>query len=116
MRSLACGTEEGYQAHVEVLDPPCAPCRDARALHRVLIRAIPGPEQPTRYRAALEGSTPAEVLTTEDRGRLVGELYAHGWSDVQIAAHTRMTTYTTTRIRGALGLAPIITSAREGAA
>ncbi|MGW5645041.1 hypothetical protein ACWEV3_40870 [Saccharopolyspora sp. NPDC003752] len=59
-----------------------------------------------RYRACLLGEQPAEVLDTAGRERLVAELHDLGWTDPQIAAHCRMTTYTTARIRDRLRLAP----------
>jgi hypothetical protein len=34
------------------------------------------------------------------------ELWGHGWTDVQIAIHTKWTSYTVGRIRDRLGLAP----------
>ena len=52
-----------------------------------------------------KGELPAEVLTTVEREHLVYELWLDGWTDVEIATHTRMTTYTTGRIRARLGLA-----------
>lgn len=55
---------------------------------------------------ALAGTWPAEALSTADRQALVLVLHGRGWTDVEIAAHTRMTTYTTGRIRARLGLAP----------
>lgn len=58
------------------------------------------------YRACVAGTVPAEALPTRLRERLVDELVRHGWTDIEIAAHTRMTTYTTARIRDALGLEP----------
>ncbi|GHG97359.1 hypothetical protein ACFORH_42740 [Amycolatopsis roodepoortensis] len=51
------------------------------------------------------GELPAEVLEPKDRERLVYDFWAAGWSDVEIATRTRMTTYTTGRIRARLGLA-----------
>lgn len=45
------------------------------------------------------GEAPAEELDTADREQLVTELWAAGWTDVEIAVHTRMSTYTTGRIR-----------------
>lgn len=65
------------------------------------------------YRACVAGRSPAEVLDTGDRERLVAELHRLGWSDVEIAAHCRMTTYITGRIRDRLELAP--NNPREGA-
>lgn len=61
---------------------------------------------PTLYRKCLDGHEPAEALPTYDRHRLVLTLYNRGWTDVQIAVHTRMTTYTTARIRGLIGVKP----------
>jgi hypothetical protein len=58
------------------------------------------------WRLALNGDWPAEALSTADRARLVRILHKRGWTDVEIAVHTRMTTYTTGRIRARLGLAP----------
>ena len=39
------------------------------------------------------------MLTSAERERLVLELSGRGWSDLDIALHTRMTEYTTARIR-----------------
>ncbi len=62
--------------------------------------------RPSRLRAACwRGDLPAEVLETGDRETLVHDLWSAGWTDVEIAIHTRMTTYTTGRIRARLGLA-----------
>jgi hypothetical protein len=59
------------------------------------------------YRACFAGDLPAEILDDPaDRARLVRELWSYGWSDVEIATHTRQTTYTTGRIRARLDLAP----------
>lgn len=52
------------------------------------------------------GLEPAELLDTQDREDLVAELWGRGWTDTQIATHTRMTTYTTGRIRHRLQLPP----------
>lgn len=57
------------------------------------------------YQLCWDGVLPAEVLDTKERGRLVSDLWGHGWTDAEIAAHTLMTTYTTARIRAQLGLA-----------
>lgn len=57
-----------------------------------------------RWTAACEGKLPAESLSTRDREDLVYDLHQLGWSDGQIAEHTRMTTYTTARIRDRLGM------------
>ncbi|WP_139794831.1 hypothetical protein [Saccharomonospora piscinae] len=56
------------------------------------------------YEACKAGRTPAEALDAGDREDLVAELWQAGMTDVEIATHTRMTTYTTARIRGRLGL------------
>ena len=58
------------------------------------------------YRACVAGEQPAEVLDATGRERLVAELHDYGWSDAEIAAHTRMTTYTLARIADRLRLAP----------
>ncbi|WP_027947189.1 hypothetical protein [Amycolatopsis taiwanensis] len=58
------------------------------------------------YNACWRGELPAEVLRAADRERLVEDLWDQGWTDVEIATHTRMTTYTTARIRTRLRLAP----------
>lgn len=50
------------------------------------------------------GLEPAEALHARDREDLVAELVRRGWSDLQIAEHTRMTCYTTARIRRAVGM------------
>jgi len=57
------------------------------------------------WRACWEGREPADALPTQDREDLVWQLHQRGWSDEQIADHTRMTEYTTARIRARLGLA-----------
>lgn len=66
-----------------------------------------------RWAQCCDGRLPAEALSARDRDDLVSQLHQLGWTDVQIATHTRMTTYTTGRIRARLGLAP---NQREGAA
>lgn len=58
------------------------------------------------YRACLEGDAPAEILPPLVRERLVAVLHGRGWTDLEIACHTRMTTYTTARIRSRIGLLP----------
>ena len=54
-----------------------------------------------RCRAGLE---PAELLTTAAREHLLYELWSLGWSDVEVAVYTRMSTYTAAAIRTRLGL------------
>lgn len=58
------------------------------------------------YRHALRGQLPAEALGNRgDREQLVHTLWEAGWTDVEIAAHTRWTTHTVERIRERLHLA-----------
>ncbi len=56
------------------------------------------------WKRCWEGTEPAEALPTRDREDLVWQMHELGWSDVQIAEHTRMSLYTTARIRNRLGL------------
>lgn len=56
------------------------------------------------YRQAKSGLLPAEALPTHLRWRLVTDLHHDGWTDVEIAEWTAMSTYTTCRIREAMGL------------
>jgi hypothetical protein len=66
---------------------------------------IPKRASVTRYAAVLRGEAPAEALATSHRERLVTHLVTKvGMSDQAIADLTRMTTYTTARIRNRLGL------------
>lgn len=51
------------------------------------------------------GTEPAEALDTGERELLVAFLHEAGHTDLQIAARTRMTLYTTARIRDRIGLA-----------
>jgi hypothetical protein len=55
--------------------------------------------------ACRDGREPAEALPSYLRDWLVQDLVSQGWTDVEIATWTRMTTYTTARIRNRLGLA-----------
>jgi hypothetical protein len=55
---------------------------------------------------AKQGLLVAEELTTKARERLFAELHVLGWTDLQMAEHTRTTLYTTARIRDRLGLSP----------
>lgn len=61
---------------------------------------------PALYRLCLAGREPAESLPTAERSALVAELHGLRWTDQEIADHTRMTLYTTARIRARLGLSP----------
>lgn len=71
------------------------------------LRARPETRSHSRhYAAARDGELPADALPTRQRWRLVAELHAYGWTDSDIAEWTRMTTYTSARIREGMGLAP----------
>lgn len=50
------------------------------------------------WERACRGLEPAEALDHRDREDLVAQLLLAGWSVSEIAGHTRMTEYTTTRI------------------
>ncbi|MEV6879694.1 hypothetical protein [Amycolatopsis sp. NPDC051128] len=65
--------------------------------------------------ACRRGDEPAELLSAADRARLVRWFWRLGWTDVEIAQHTSMTTYTTGRIRARLGLAAHPTSTKGAA-
>ncbi|GAB3670460.1 hypothetical protein GCM10027597_01770 [Saccharopolyspora tripterygii] len=66
-----------------------------------------------RWRACCRGELPAEALSTRDREDLVAELHTRGWTDAQIALHTRMSLYTTARIRDRIGRDPNPEQARQ---
>lgn len=66
-----------------------------------------------RYRLCLAGREPAEVLNGRQRYLLLAELHALGWTDLDIAIHTRWTVYTVARIRDGLGLAANSTALRK---
>lgn len=82
--------------------------RYVKTFTRGMDTEVPQPPQPHRelYQACLAGREPAESLPTRQRELLVAELCTTGWTDRQIASHTRMTLYTTARIRARLGLSP----------
>lgn len=96
--------------------PECAPQSPvARSgLHRALGvykrsgagTGVPLPLRTHRvlYERCLAGREPAESLPPAERERLVTELHSAGWPDQAIADHTRMTLYTTARIRARLEL------------
>lgn len=58
------------------------------------------------YLGAYYGHVPAEALPTHLRWRLVAQLHHAGWTDRQIAELTKLTEYTTARIRTGMGLKP----------
>lgn len=58
------------------------------------------------WRACLEGREPAEALHWRDREDLVAGLVQNGWTDREISALSRMSLYTTARIRHRLVLPP----------
>lgn len=60
------------------------------------------------YKACLEGRAPAETLPTAQRSLLVRVLHSRGFTDLEIAEHTRMSLYTTARIRQRCELLPNI--------
>lgn len=111
----ACGSDAGYQQHRNRGEVPCGRCSSGHALTMAWYRVQDRPDDPLLYAAARAGKQPAEALTTGDRARLITELATRGWPDVRIAEHTRMTTYTTARIRGRLGLAANPLSSRAAA-
>jgi hypothetical protein len=103
-----CGTEDGWQRHEDAGQAPCYRCRAAHAVaeanRRTRYRAPTGPRRPVQYQAALRGREPAEALLPADRELLVRTLVEWGWTDLSIAELTRMTLYTTCRIRERIGL------------
>lgn len=58
------------------------------------------------WQACCAGREPAESLDPRDREDLVAGLAGRGWTDLEIAVLTHMTTYTTARIRDRIGLPP----------
>jgi hypothetical protein len=119
-RLAAHGTDSGYQKHLRLRQRPCLRCHDAHNdanTRRAQARALADPppavvptagywhaDDPSGYLDARLGHEPAEALGRDDRWRLVAELHGLGWSDEQIAEHTRQTLYTTCRIRSRIGL------------
>lgn len=57
-------------------------------------------------RRCLRGELIAEELTSTSRELVVAWLHAQGLTDTEVAERTRMSTYTTSRIRSRLGLPP----------
>lgn len=102
-----CGTPAAWRRHHARGEYPCLPCADAWNAYVETNRArrnLPPRSRDALYLAALDGREPAEALTTRDRATLVFELHYSGFTDVEIAERTRMTLYTTARIRDRLGL------------
>ena len=82
--------------------------RARRQLHAVPAD-LPAPRaygEEQQIRMAMQGLLVAEELPTKARERLFTELHALGWTDLEMAEHTRTTPYTTVRIRERLGLRP----------
>lgn len=88
------------------------------------IHGRPTPPQPdtrgmkraTLLSACWRGDIPAEVLDDRaDRERLISDLWLAGWTDTEMAAHTKWSTYTVARIRARIGLGPHVlrTETRE---
>lgn len=108
---VRCGTEPGYQRHRHRGEVTCRSCCAAHAALRASERGgdpvglAEEIEHPQQYTAALAGREVAEALTAPDRARLVRELHGRGWTDVQVATLTRMSTFTVAEIRVRLGLA-----------
>lgn len=60
------------------------------------------------WAACCAGREPAESLDARDREDLVADLVGRGWTDREVAVLTRMSSYTTARIRARLGLAVVM--------
>ena len=83
----------------------------------LLIHGLRAPEPPpTRLPSSRRfwgmcwrGELPAEALAVVDpklADQLIFDLWRLGWTDTELADHTKHTTYTIARIRTRLGLAP----------
>jgi hypothetical protein len=70
-------------------------------------RATPPRSGALLWAACCAGREPAESLDPRDREDLVADLVDAGWTVVQIAEHTRMTTYTTGRIAARVAGRPL---------
>lgn len=104
-----CGTPAAWRRHHYRGEYPCIPCADAWNAYVTAQRAERRRQARRRsalYVAAREGLEPAEALSTGERRRLVTEFVVLGMTDLEIAELTRMTLYTTARIRRELGLEP----------
>lgn len=60
--------------------------------------------QPHLVALALTGQLPAEALCRDDGDLVLLHLHGYGWTDVQIAEHTRWSAYTVGRKRRRLHL------------
>lgn len=68
------------------------------------------------WAACCAGREPAESLDPRDREDLVAGLVERGWTDLEVATLTRMSLYTTARIRHRLVMSPNrVSSARYDA-
>lgn len=101
--AAVCGTDPGYRRHRARGEHAC---RDCCRAHHNTVAGSRRPDHPLQYSAARDGHEPAEALTPNDRDRLFLRLHALGWSDTDIAQHTKTTSYTTARLRAGLGLLP----------
>jgi DNA-binding MarR family transcriptional regulator len=63
---------------------------------------------PVLFDLCRKGRQPAEVLPPADRDRLLRLLWKRGWTVTEIAAHTRLSTYTTARILDRLELEVLV--------
>jgi hypothetical protein len=103
---VVCGTEPAWNLHLAWAEPPCRACTAA------YVAGFPSPIRHLRrsnsllYRLALAGREPAEALTTEDREHLIRTLVEDGWTDLEIADHTRTRQFVVARIRDRIGLRP----------
>lgn len=83
-----------------------------RRLGPVPARALVAPRSPQwLWDACCRGDEPAEALDWRDREDLVAQLLEAGWPLSVVAAHTRMSEYTTSRIAGRVAV-----TAERGAA
>lgn len=71
---------------------------------RAVLASRPETSDPALVDACRRGTEPAELLTTAEREHLIYDLWAARWTDLEVAAHTRLTTYTAARIRSRIGL------------
>jgi hypothetical protein len=79
---------------------------DRRVQRRYLTLAPRDYSEEHLIHMAMDGLLVAEELPTKARERLFAELHTLGWTDRQMAEHTRTTEYTTARILRRLGRDP----------